>query len=257
VGGLAACSGGTDTTASKASPPPSAAGPSAVETTLPPPTQNAAPSDLRKVTCEYPKDTTGSPAKFVGYPPKRLSSSVIKATTMTIKTNRGDIVVDLDTKQTPCTVNSLAFLAKKNFFDNTLCFRLATLETNGLGLLQCGDPQAKGDGKNPSDGTGGPGYLSKDENTGGQYPRGTVFMAAPDTPDSNGSQFVISYTDENSGSLTVPYTHVGMVSKGLDIIDKIVKGGAIIFPDGGDITSDNGGANAPKMRVVIKDFVIS
>ncbi|WP_055481935.1 peptidylprolyl isomerase [Sphaerimonospora mesophila] len=261
IGGLAACGGTNDAAgANSGEESPSAApsaGPSAIPSEIADPTPTARPTDLRKITCQYRKDDSGSPAKFVGYPPKRLSAKVIKASKMTMKTNLGDIVIELATGDAPCTVNSFAFLAQKNFFDNTVCHRLATLETNGVGLLQCGDPQAKGDGKNPTDGTGGPGYLFDDENLGPHYVRGVVFMAqGGEDANSNGSQFAISFTDENA-QLPQAYTPFGMVSKGLDIVDKIAKGGVIVFPDGGDITNDDGGSNAPKTRIVIKDVTIS
>ncbi|WP_433498556.1 peptidylprolyl isomerase [Sphaerimonospora sp. CA-214678] len=176
---------------------------------------------------------------------------------MTLKTNLGNVVIDLTPGKTPCTINSFAFLAAKHFFDDTVCFRLATIQTNGVGLLQCGDPQAKGDGKNPTDGTGGPGYLFDDENLGPQYRRGVVFMAqAGDASNSNGSQFAISFTDENA-QLPAAYTPFGVVRKGMDIIDEVVRGGVVEFVDGGDITNDDGGANAPKIRVLITEVVIS
>ncbi|WP_210159324.1 peptidylprolyl isomerase [Microbispora oryzae] len=258
AGGLAACSGGSkDNAAASSSPSASTVGPSAAPSTVAPPTVTPKPSDLRKVTCSYRKDDTGSPAKFVGFPPKRLSAAVIKASTMTVRTNLGDIVIELATGDAPCTVNSFAFLAKKNFFDNTVCHRLTTIQTNGLGLLQCGDPQAKGDGENPTDGTGGPGYLFDDENLGPQYTRGVVFMAQPgDASNSNGSQFAISYTDENA-QLPQAYTPFGIVKKGMDIVDKIVKGGVKTAKDGVDITSDDGGSNAPKLKVLVKNVVVS
>ncbi|MEW9531307.1 peptidylprolyl isomerase [Microbispora sp. NPDC049125] len=262
AGGLTACSGGSNNATAASSPSasasaaPSSAGPSAAPSASASPTASAKPADLRKMTCEYRKDDTGSPAKFVGYPPKRLSAAVIKASTMTIKTNRGNIVIELATGDAPCTVNSFAFLARKNYFDNTVCHRLATMETNGLGLLQCGDPQAKGDGKNPTDGTGGPGYLFNDENLGPQYTRGVVFVAQPgDASNSNGSQFAISFTDENA-QIPQAYTPFGIVKQGMDVVDKIVKGGVNTAKDGIDITSDDGGSNAPKLRVLIKDVTV-
>ncbi|MFC0863908.1 peptidylprolyl isomerase [Sphaerimonospora cavernae] len=258
VGGLVACGGTSDKAAGGESPSAApSAGPSVTETELPEVTPSARPTDLRQISCQYRKDDTGSPAKIVGYPPKRLTRSVIKATQMTLRTNLGDIVIDVSAEATPCALNSFAFLAEKNFFDNTVCHRLTTMESNGLGLLQCGDPQAKGDGKNPTDGTGGPGYLFDDENIGVPLARGTVFLAqSPDAVNANGSQFVFSYTDEN-GQLPADYTVFGVVSKGLDIIDKVAKGGVIVFPDGGDITNEDGGSNAPKTRVLIKDLTVS
>ncbi|WP_230881872.1 peptidylprolyl isomerase [Planomonospora sp. ID91781] len=205
-------------------------------------------------TCEYRKDTTGSPTKFVGYPPKKPN---LKLKTMTITTNHGDIVIDLLTPATPCTVNSLAFLAKKNFYDGTKCHRLATPENSGLGLLQCGDPQAKADGKNSTDGQGSSGYVFNDENLGGlSYGRGTVALAqAPDAANQNGSQFWISYSDETAQLDSGPaYTPFGTVSKGMEIIDKIVAGGWIT--NEADITGD-GGSHAPKIPVLIKDVELS
>ena len=41
--------------------------------------------------------------------------------TATIKTNRGDIVIDLLNKQAPCTVGSFVSLASQKYFNNTPC----------------------------------------------------------------------------------------------------------------------------------------
>ena len=37
----------------------------------------------------------------------------------------------------------MAFLARKGFYNNTKCHRLATMESSGVYMLQCGDPLAK------------------------------------------------------------------------------------------------------------------
>ncbi|MEV7971264.1 peptidylprolyl isomerase [Sphaerisporangium sp. NPDC088356] len=209
-------------------------------------------------SCTYRKDTSGSPAKKVGMPPSKPD---LKAKTMTIATNQGTIVIQLATAQAPCTVNSFEFLAKKNFFDNTRCHRLATPETTGLGMLQCGDPLAKGDGKSKEDGTGGPGYMFDDENLGGiGLGRGTVAMSqASEDANSNGSQFWISFSDENTqlAAQGAAFTPFGVVVKGMDVIDKIAKGG--IIPFNGDPMADvrGEGSNAPKLPVIIKDVKIS
>ncbi|MFJ2029702.1 peptidylprolyl isomerase [Streptosporangium sp. NPDC087985] len=212
-----------------------------------------APADATKVSCSYRKDTSGSPAKDVGMPPSKPN---LKLKTMTISTNHGDIVIDLATAEAPCAVNSFAFLAEKNFFDNTKCHRLATPENSGLALLQCGDPQAKADGKNPTDGQGSSGYVFNDENLGGiPYTKGTVALAQPvEAANQNGSQFWISLGDETTQLDPTDYTPIGVVSKGMDILDKVYKGGWITNPD--DITGD-GGSNAPKIPVIIKDLTVS
>lgn len=227
----------------------SPAPPSEIPSLHPTPTASA---NLGKVTCSYRKDTSGSPAKYVGMPPAKPN---LKLKTMTITTNHGDVVIDLATAQAPCAVNSFAFLAGKNFFDNTKCHRLATPENSGLGLLQCGDPQAKADGKNPTDGQGSSGYVFNDENLGGlPYTKGTVALAqASEAANQNGSQFWISLSDETA-QLQPDYTPFGTVSKGMDILDKVFTGGWITNPE--DITGD-GGSNAPKIPVIIKDVLLS
>src|SRR5690606_21793008 len=117
------------------------------------------PIDATKVRCEYVDENRGQ-VKDVGRPPAKPN---LKAERMTLHTNEGKIVIDLEPMKAPCTVNSFAFLAKKNYFDGTKCHRLVTPETGGLAILQCGDPLAKADGKSTTDGLGGPGYRFDDE----------------------------------------------------------------------------------------------
>ncbi|GAA3103609.1 peptidylprolyl isomerase [Streptosporangium carneum] len=241
----------TKNVSATSSPAPDPSGTTGLQQPSPTPSQPSA-AELAKLTCSYRKDTSGSPAKFVGMPPAKPN---LKLKTMTITTNHGDIVIDLATAQAPCAVNSFAFLARKNFFDNTKCHRLATPENSGLGLLQCGDPQAKADGKNPTDGQGSSGYVFNDENLGGMaYSKGTVALAqAAEASNQNGSQFWISLSDETN-QLQPDYTPFGVVSKGMDILEKVYQGGWITNPD--DITGD-GGSNAPKIPVIIKDVRLS
>ncbi|MEU4402910.1 peptidylprolyl isomerase [Streptosporangium sp. NPDC023963] len=223
--------------------------PSETAAATPEPTFTADPSSTK---CSYRKDTSGSPAKNVGMPSTRPN---LKLKTMTITTNHGDVVIDLATAQAPCTVNSFAFLARKNFFDNTKCHRLATPENSGLSLLQCGDPQAKADGKNRTDGQGSSGYVYDSENLGGiPYTKGTVAVAqAVDAVNQNGSQFWISLGNETE-QVEKAYTPFGVVSQGMEILEKIAKGGWISNPE--DITGD-GGSNAPKIPVIIKNVRLS
>ncbi|WP_405144519.1 peptidylprolyl isomerase [Sphaerisporangium sp. NBC_01403] len=233
-------------------------GPAASLPSEPVSSATVAPPSSTAATCSYRKDTSGTPARKVGTPPSKPD---LKAKTMTIATNQGTIVIRLATAQAPCTVNSFTFLAKKNFFDNTHCHRLATPETTGLGMLQCGDPLAKGDGRSKDDGTGGPGYLFDDENLGGiPYTRGTVAMAqGGEDANSNGSQFWISFSDENTQltSQGSAYTPFGVVVKGMNVVDKIAKGG--IIPFNGDPMADlrGEGSNAPKVPVIIKNVTVS
>ena len=69
-------------------------------------------------------------------------------------------------------------------------------------------------------GTGGPGYKFEDEPVKGDYVRGALAMANSG-PNTNGSQFFIC-TDDLTGRLPKNYTLFGQVTKGMDVVDKIV-----------------------------------
>ncbi len=122
-----------------------------------------------------------------------------------------------------------AYLAAKGFFNGTNCHRLTT---QGIFVLQCGDPKGNG--------TGGPGYEIPDENLpasgANNYPAGTVAMANSG-PNTNGSQFFIVYKDT---TLPPDYTVWGKVSSGMDVVDKVaaagVQGGAMDGPPALPIT---------------------
>ncbi|ETK30457.1 peptidylprolyl isomerase [Microbispora sp. ATCC PTA-5024] len=217
------------TTASAASPAPSAAA-----------AADPKPYDPSTGTCGYVADKGSGQVKDVGMPPAKVSTA---PATMTIKTNLGDIVATLDSSKAPCTVNSFKFLASKDYFDDTHCHRMGT----SFPILQCGDPLAKADGKNPTDGQGGPGYRFVNENlTGAKYTRGVLAMANSG-PNTNGSQFFIVFGDTG---LTPDYTPFGTVTKGLEILDKVAKKGVIAGPAGD-------GTGAPKQPVIIKDVTIT
>ena len=82
-------------------------------------------------------------------------------------TTQGTITFRARTGAAPCTTFSFRFLAQRGYFTNTHCHRLTT---QGIYVLQCGDPTGTG--------SGGPGYEFADENlTGATYPAGTVAMA--------------------------------------------------------------------------------
>ena len=133
------------------------------------------------------------------------------ARTAQLTTNRGAIAITLDSAAAPCTVRSFAFLIRAHYFDGSPCHRLTT---EGIFVLQCGDPTGSG--------SGGPGYSFPDENlTGATYPRGTVVMANAG-PNTNGSQFFLVYRDTQ---LPPSYTPFGRVSGGLAVLDELARAG--------------------------------
>jgi peptidyl-prolyl cis-trans isomerase B (cyclophilin B) len=195
------------------------------------PSGGSASASSTVIHCSYPSNPPA--ARSVGTPPATAdSASVYKAT---IRTNRGDIVINLRNSKAPCTVNSFVYLAAKNYFSNTPCHRLTT---SGIYVLQCGDPTGTGEG--------GPGYKFKDENlTGAKYTAGTVAMANSGA-NTNGSQFFLVY--RNSLSLPASYTPFGTIVSGLNIIQNVAKAGS---------TNSNGpGDGAPKEKVEIESVTI-
>jgi len=139
-------------------------------------------------------------------------------TRATISTELGDIEVDLYTQAAPKATQNFIDLANKGFYDDVIFHRVIP----GF-VIQGGDGEF---GKKTSlnagrVGTGGPGYKFADEPVHGDYARGSLAMANAG-PNTNGSQFFIC-TDDLSGRLPKNYTLFGQVTKGLDIVDKIVR----------------------------------
>jgi peptidyl-prolyl cis-trans isomerase B (cyclophilin B) len=145
------------------------------------PTSSASASPEASGECSYPADSRPA-SKPVEAPD--ADPTVTGEVAATIATSAGDLAVTLDADAAPCTVNSFLSLATQSYFDGTTCHRLTT---QGIFVLQCGDPTGTG--------TGGPGYSFADELSGSEtYPAGTLAMANAG-PDTNGSQFFVVYAD--------------------------------------------------------------
>jgi cyclophilin family peptidyl-prolyl cis-trans isomerase len=129
--------------------------------------------------------------------------------TVTIATDRGTIVLDLDPQLAPKSVNNFVVLARKGFYDNLTFHRVVP----GF-VIQGGCPQGTG--------TGGPGYKFEDEPVKGEYERGSVAMANSG-PDTNGSQFFICLEDLH-GNLAKSYNLFGQVRDGIDTVLATQKG---------------------------------
>ncbi|MFA4942448.1 MAG: peptidylprolyl isomerase [Patescibacteria group bacterium] len=131
----------------------------------------------------------------------------------TIKTNYGDIVIELYGDESPITVNNFLNLASKGFYNNTKFHRVISDF-----MIQAGDPNSKGSDWS-THGTGGPGYAFQDEFNSHKLVRGSLAMANSG-PDTNGSQFFI-VTKEATPWLDGRHTNFGRVISGMKVVDKI------------------------------------
>jgi cyclophilin family peptidyl-prolyl cis-trans isomerase len=127
----------------------------------------------------------------------------------TISTDRGDIVLELDPKLAPNTVNNFVALARQGYYDG-LTFHRVVPEF----VVQGGCPQGTG--------TGGPGYKFADEPVKGEYTFGAVAMANAG-PDTNGSQFFICI-DDCTRKLDKAYNLFGYVTSGLELTTQVQRG---------------------------------
>ena len=138
-------------------------------------------------------------------------------TRATIATELGDIEIDLFTQAAPKAAQNFVDLAKKGFYDDVIFHRVIPGFVAQAGDGQYGKKSSLDTGRV---GTGGPGYKFEDEPIHGDYARGAVAMANAG-PNTNGSQFFICQADL-SGRLPKNYIIFGQVTKGMDVVDKIV-----------------------------------
>lgn len=134
--------------------------------------------------------------------------------TVTLKTNQGDIVLELFAKQVPNTVANFVKLSEAGFYKNVKFHRVI----KGF-MLQGGDPNTKDDNAKNTWGMGGPGYKFADEFAKGlSNVEGTISMANAG-PNTNGSQFFINTADNSF--LDGKHAVFGKVVKGMDVVQKI------------------------------------
>jgi cyclophilin family peptidyl-prolyl cis-trans isomerase len=133
-----------------------------------------------------------------------MSIDVNRQYTAHIQTVKGTIDVQLLPKAAPIAVNSFVFLARQHYFDGVTFHRVIP----GF-MAQGGDPTGTG--------SGGPGYSFDNEVSSGLTfdSAGIVAMANTGQPNSNGSQFFITYAPQPS--LNGGYTIFGKVLSGMNV----------------------------------------
>lgn len=139
-----------------------------------------------------------------------------------IKTNKGDIVVELFENEAPNTVANFITLVEKNLYDGLTFHRVLP----GF-MAQGGDP--KGDGK------GGPGYTIPDEVSNPDHRlhfRGSLSMANTGAPNSGGSQFFICFVP--TSFLDGKHTVFGRMISGFEVLAKLQRRDPDLDPNAAD-----------------------
>jgi cyclophilin family peptidyl-prolyl cis-trans isomerase len=129
-----------------------------------------------------------------------------------IETTKGVIQIELAVLDAPRAVANFIALTRRNFLGATPLHRVVPNF-----VVQDGDPRG--------DGEGGPGYTIRDEINQRPYLRGTVGMAL-DWEDTGGSQFFITHAPQPH--LDGRYTVFGQVVQGMDVVDRLQQGDAIM-----------------------------
>ncbi|OGC46753.1 MAG: hypothetical protein A3A94_01940 [Candidatus Portnoybacteria bacterium RIFCSPLOWO2_01_FULL_43_11] len=154
-----------------------------------------------------------------------------------IKTNLGDIKLELFPSEAPKTVENFIKLSESDFYDGVKFHRVIKDF-----MIQSGDPNSKDDDWS-DDGTGGPGYGFNDEINQRKIVKGTLAMANAG-PNTNGSQFFI-LTAEAAPWLDGKHTVLGKVIEGMDVVLKI-----------GSEETDKSRGDHPIKDIIIEDIEI-
>ncbi len=142
--------------------------------------------------------------QFTSCPPMQVDPS--KQYVATIKTEKGDIVIELFADKAPLAVNNFVFLARNGWYDGITFHRVLP----GF-MAQTGDPSGTG--------FGGPGYAFKNETSDLKFDKAGIVAMANAGPDTNGSQFFITYGP--APQLDGGYTIFGRVISGQAIAESI------------------------------------
>ncbi|OGH41473.1 MAG: hypothetical protein A3H79_02230 [Candidatus Levybacteria bacterium RIFCSPLOWO2_02_FULL_36_8b] len=143
--------------------------------------------------------------------PTSKTNDVSNGVTAVIKTERGDIEIAFYSKDAPNTVQNFVQKAKRGFYNNLNFHRVEDW------VIQGGDPLGNG--------TGGGNMPTELNNK--PFIVGSLGVArGGDIKISNAAQFFI--TKKDSQFLNGQYTNFGIVTKGMDIVNKIEIGSKIL-----------------------------
>ena len=237
----------TDTTQPPTEPEPDPVDTEAVSTSTTSPTQPVEISEPSNPDCPAADKSSPRTLDFGG--PQPMCINPAHNYQAVFDTSEGEIVIDLDTENTPNTVNNFVTLARWGYYDGTTLFRTDP----SIDIIQGGSPHTD------SAGDPGPGYTIPDEPTfndeGGsltgpyRYVPGQLVMARSAGPDSSGAQFFFT-TGPNTALLDSQGTYIvfGQTDEaGLGVMQDII---GLHQPD------DSGLGGGPSRTVTVNSVTI-
>ncbi|WP_163932820.1 peptidylprolyl isomerase [Paraferrimonas sp. SM1919] len=162
---------------------------------------------------------------------------------ITLSTNLGDIVIELDMENTPVTAKNFLRYCNEGFYEGTIFHRTIKgfmVQGGGLDVLLKEKPE-----HDP---------IANEANRGGSNQIGTIAMARTDAPHSASSQFFINTADNKFLDHTATtnagwgYCVFGKVVAGMDVVTEIEKS-----PTG----SREGHDDVPVVPVVIEKVTVA
>lgn len=143
-----------------------------------------------------------------------LAQQTYANTDMQIKTNFGTIEIELYDDKAPLSVTNFKNYVKSNFYNGTIFHRVIP----GF-MIQGGGMNEKMIEKSTQ------AAIKNESGNGLKNYRGTLVMARTNHPDSATSQFFINVANNdflNKSAGNSGYAVFGKVTKGMDVVDKIV-----------------------------------
>jgi cyclophilin family peptidyl-prolyl cis-trans isomerase len=163
------------------------------------------------------------------------------ATSVMMKTSKGDLTIELDAQSAPKTVENFLNYARAGHYDGTIFHRvIANFMIQGGGFT----PDMKQKGTNPP--------IVNESSNGLSNKKYTIAMARTSIPDSATSQFFINVTDNDfldkaNSRDRVGYCVFGKVTSGTDVVEAIKA-----VPT----TTKNGHGDVPVETVLIESVQI-
>jgi len=172
-------------------------------------------NSVKEANTDDDTDTISDKEQNLDEEETKMEESKTNNPIVNIKTNMGNIKLELFEDKAPITVKNFLRYVKDSFYDGTIFHRVI----DGF-MIQGGGFEPDGTQKDTY------AEIKLESNNGLKNNKGTIAMARTNIPDSATSQFFINLVDNNFLNYAPGndgYTVFGKVISGMDIVEKIGK----------------------------------